>query len=103
MMILSRVSTKDLHFLPPCHYNTHQKDAPISKKPVSGGHARFCGRRIDMKVLTKRIIMSISGVVLCGMSVGIQARRLWRGSVSEPDERTGPADSDSLRNTVCDR
>ena len=71
MMILSRVSTKDLHFLPPCHYNTHQKDAPISKKPVSGGHARFCGRRIDMKVLTKRIIMSISGVVLCGMSVGM--------------------------------
>ena len=37
---------------------------------------------------TKRIIMSISGVVLCGMSVGIQARRLWRGSLSGAHERT---------------
>ena len=32
---------------------------------------RSSGRRIDMSVMTKRIIMSISGVVLCGMSVGM--------------------------------
>ena len=31
-------------------------------------------RRIDMRVMTKRIIMSISGVVLCGMSVGMFKR-----------------------------
>ena len=32
---------------------------------------RSCGRRIDTRVMTKRIIMSISGVVLCGLSVGM--------------------------------
>ena len=88
MMILSRVSTKDLHFLPPCHYNTHQKDAPNSKKPVSERHARFCGRRIDMKVLTKRIIMSISGVVLCGMSVGMFKHAAFGVDLSGAHERT---------------
>ena len=32
---------------------------------------RSSGRRIDMSVMIKRIIMSISGVVLCGLSVGM--------------------------------
>ena len=41
-----------------------------------------------MKVLTKRIIMSISGVVLCGMSVGMFKHAAFGVDLSGAHERT---------------
>ena len=61
------------------------------------------------KILARRIGMSLCGVIICAIAVGFFKMAAFgvdpfQSLMSGLDQlMTGPADSDSLRNAVCDR